>query len=87
MVVKLCLAHKFTDRLRWAQLKFSPAAQDYLATLPPGAPLGAVVAARGERAHFAVLQANVLAIDWLELHPHGHRRAIFEGGSGRWIQP
>jgi pyridoxamine 5'-phosphate oxidase len=72
---------------RWAQLKFSPAAQDYLATLPPGAPLGAAMAARGERAHFAVLQAGVLAIDWLELHPDGHRRAIFEGGTARWIQP
>ena len=72
---------------RWAQLKFSPAAQDYLATLPPGAPLGAAVAARGERAHFAVLEASVLAIDWLELHPEGHRRAIFEGGTARWIQP
>ncbi len=72
---------------RWAQLKFSPAAQDYLAQLPPGAPLGAAVAARGERAHFAVLQASVLAIDWLELHPEGHRRALFEGGTGRWVQP
>jgi pyridoxamine 5'-phosphate oxidase len=72
---------------RWAQLKFSPAAQDYLATLPPGAPLGAAVAARGERAHFAVMQASVLAIDWLELHPQGHRRAVFEDAPARWIQP
>ena len=72
---------------RWAQLRFSPAAQDYLATLPPGATLGSAVAARGERAHFAVLQADVLAIDWLELHPEGHRRAIFEGQTARWIQP
>jgi pyridoxamine 5'-phosphate oxidase len=72
---------------RWAQLKFSPAAQDYLAQLPPGATLGAAVAARGERAHFAVLQASVLAMDWLELHPEGHRRALFEGGTGRWVQP
>jgi pyridoxamine 5'-phosphate oxidase len=72
---------------RWARLKFSPAAQDYLAPLPPGAPLGAAVAARGEREHFTVITASVLAIDWLELHPKGHRRAIFEDGTARWIQP
>jgi pyridoxamine 5'-phosphate oxidase len=72
---------------RWARLKFSPAAQDYLATMPPGAPLDSAVATRGERAHFAVVTASVIAIDWLELHPDGHRRALFEGGAARWIQP
>ena len=72
---------------RWAQLKFSPAAQDYLAALPPGATLDEAVGARGEREHFAVLSASVLAIDWLELHPEGHRRAMFEDGNAHWIQP
>ncbi len=72
---------------RWAQLKFSPAAQDYLATMSPGAPLGVAVATRGEREHFAVITASVLSIDWLELHPEGHRRAIFRDGAARWIQP
>ena len=74
---------------RWARLKFSPAAQDYLAPLPPGAPLSAAAAAaaRGEREYFAVITASVLTIDWLELHPMGHRRAIFEDGAARWIQP
>jgi len=72
---------------RWARLKLSPAAQDYLATVPPGAPLGAAVAARGERAHFAVITASVVMIDWLELHPEGHRRAVFQDGAARWIQP
>lgn len=72
---------------RWAKLKCSPAARDYLATMPPGTPLAAAVPTRGEREHFAVITASVLSIDWLELHPEGHRRAIFHDGAARWIQP
>jgi hypothetical protein len=75
---------------RWARLKLSPAAQDYLSPLPPGAPLGAPAAPppRDSRNHFAVLSARVLAIDWLELHASGHRRAQFGAdGSARWLQP
>ena len=34
--------------------------------------------ARGERAHFALVEAAVEAIDWLELHAQGHRRAAFD---------
>jgi len=56
-------------------------------SMPPGAPLGVAVPARGEREHFAVLTASVLAIDWLELHPEEHRRALFENATARWIQP
>jgi hypothetical protein len=39
------------------------------------------------RSHFSVIVAQVLAIDWLELHPEGHRRALFSGVSGQWLQP
>ena len=75
---------------RWARIKLSPTAQDYLSPLPPGTPLdplappthGAV-----KRDYFAVIDATVNAIDWLELHPDGHRRAIFDAGGARWVQP
>lgn len=75
---------------RWARVRLSPAAQDYLSPLPPGAP----VAAPGPPSHapvardyFAVIEAAIEAIDWLELHPDGHRRAIFDSRGARWVQP
>jgi hypothetical protein len=78
---------------RWARLKMTPAAQDYLSPLPPGAPLGqldavlATPAERDSRNFFAVLEARIHAMDWLELHPLGHRRAVFEGADRRWVTP
>ena len=75
---------------RWAKLKLTPAAQDYLSPLPPGSPLDAPAAAppqRESRDHFAVIAAEVRAIDWLELAAPGHRRAVFEPGSARWVAP
>ncbi|MBX3606841.1 MAG: pyridoxamine 5'-phosphate oxidase family protein [Piscinibacter sp.] len=76
---------------RWARVKLSPAAQDYLSPLPPGtrldaqAPSGHSGAVR--RDYFAVIDASVEAVDWLELHAQGHRRAIFDGRGARWVQP
>jgi hypothetical protein len=29
----------------------------------------------------------VQSLDWLELHPDGHRRAVFDAAGGRWVQP
>ncbi len=75
---------------RWARIKLSPAAQDYLSPLPPGAPLEGGAAPTHEaitRDYFSVISAKVLSIDWLELHEEGHRRARFEGTSARWLQP
>ena len=73
---------------RWAQLKLTPGAQDYLSVLAPGSVLDGALAARGERAHFAMLQARVKSIDWLELHAEGHRRACFGGETTpQWLQP
>ena len=70
----------------WARLKLSPAAHDYLSALPPGSALDNAIGARGEREHFALIVAQVLSIDWLELHPQGHRRARFADGQGLWLQ-
>lgn len=71
---------------RWARLKMTPAAQDYLAPRAPGLAL-ASPAERESRAHFAVVIAHVEAIDWLALDPSGHRRAVFDEQGARWVQP
>jgi pyridoxamine 5'-phosphate oxidase len=76
------------EQSRWARLRESPAAQDYLAPRAPGEPLAE---APGEpptsSAHFAMVNAQVEALDWLELHPDGHRRARFDATGSRWLQP
>jgi pyridoxamine 5'-phosphate oxidase len=83
---------------RWARLKLSPAAQDYLAPLPPGMALPTPATAgpcelttdtkvAEQRAYFALLTANVLSMDWLELRATGHRRAVFDSNGARWVTP
>jgi hypothetical protein len=72
---------------RWARLKMSPAAQDYLSPLAPGTPLSHPSPERATRDHFAVVTAQVLSTDWLSLDPAGHRRAVFDVGGARWVQP
>jgi hypothetical protein len=74
---------------RWARVKMSPNAGDYLSANTPGSPLQApgVRPPAAERAAFAVLEAEVLSIDWLELHRDGHRRAAFDADGARWLQP
>ena len=74
---------------RWARIKLSPAAQDYLSPLPPGAPLPPQAPSHTtpEREYFSVISADVTCIDWLELHADGHRRARFDGSAGQWLQP
>lgn len=72
---------------RWAGIKLSPAAQDYLSPLAPGSALDAQTPAVAHRECFAVLTAQVLSFDWLELHRDGHRRAVFGDGPARWVQP
>ena len=44
---------------RWARLKLSPAAQDYLSPLQPGTPIERWELDRGSREHFAVVRAMV----------------------------
>lgn len=72
---------------RWAQLKLTPAAHDYLSPLPPGTPLQAPLPPRQSREHFAMLTAQVESVDWLELHADGHRRARLGGADASWIAP
>jgi len=70
----------------WAHLKLSPAAHDYLSALAPGSALDNALGARGERAHFALITADVLSVDWVELHAMGRRRARFAAGTAIWLQ-
>jgi hypothetical protein len=72
---------------RWARMKLLPTAQDYLAPLAPGSPLGRGTEDRGSREHFAVVRARVLSTDWMELHADGHRRAVFDEAGSHWVQP
>ena len=88
---------------RWARLKLTPAARDYLSPLPPGtlldavapavapavgrAAVPAVVPERQSRDHFAVLAAQVQSVDWLDLNPQGQRRALFSATGAAWITP
>ena len=75
---------------RWARIKLSPAAQDYLSPLAPGTPVeqpDAVHIATVERQYFSVICADVLSIDWLELHAQGHRRARLVPGASSWLAP
>ena len=73
---------------RWARLRLTKAAQDYMAPLPPGSPIAPRTEPKREsRENFAVVTATVLSLDWLELHPDGHRRARFAPGAAQWLQP
>lgn len=90
-----CRIEVATDGLdvttRWAHIRHRPAAHDYLSPLAPGSPLdapAAPVAPERARESFAVLSARVQAIDWLELHAQGHRRARFMvGATPQWLVP
>ena len=72
---------------RWARLKLTPAAHDYLSPLPPGSELGAAKPPRESREHFAVIAARVQSTDWLDLHAEGHRRARFDAAGAVWLAP
>lgn len=76
---------------RWAKIRLSPGAQDYLSPLPPGSSLGDEPEPTGQDPgalpFFAVMEAEVTSIDWLELHADGHRRVLIDGNGARWVQP
>jgi pyridoxamine 5'-phosphate oxidase len=88
---------------RWARVKMSPSAQDYLSPLPPGAVLvddgsshnhsHSMNPSRLHDTHpdsdvfFGVVVAQVHSVDWLELSAQGHRRARFDAQGTRWLQP
>jgi hypothetical protein len=86
---------------RWARIRCTPAAQDYLFPLPSGTAMPQPLPPAGsdaevaqeapppplEHHHFAVLTARVEVIDWLELGSPRHRRARFDARGASWIAP
>jgi hypothetical protein len=74
---------------RWARVRLTPAAQEYLSARPPGTLLAESGDGHraGDEPYFAVISARVQSIDWLELHRDGHRRAVFDDAGPRWLQP
>jgi hypothetical protein len=73
---------------RWERLRHSPAAQDYLSPTAPGSPLVQPATARGARAWFAVIVAEVQGLDWLALDTaDGHRRVRADAHGAHWVQP
>jgi hypothetical protein len=79
----------------WEGVKQSAAAGDYLSPLPPGAvltlgsstPNAETADALTPAHHFAVLHAQVLQMDWLELSREGHRRAQLSATTWEWLTP
>lgn len=80
----------------WQTVKQSRAAGDYLGFLQPGEPvsvpltetLANTTATDDEpENYFAVLTAQVVEIDWLELGLGQHRRARFTSDRWQWVKP
>lgn len=79
----------------WQGVQQSVAAGDYLSPLPPGAVLppgsGMADAAKANAPapthSFALLRAQVLQMDWLELSRDGHRRARLSVNTWDWLTP
>ncbi|MEY2685818.1 MAG: hypothetical protein RL375_16, partial [Pseudomonadota bacterium] len=86
---------------RWARIRCTPAAQDFLFPLPSGTAMPQALPPAGSAAevnaaapppslehhHFAVLTARVEVVDWLELGAPRHRRARFDATGASWIAP
>jgi len=66
-----------------------------MSNLPPGASLpedgsgthGDALTRNIDENYFAILQAHVLEIDWLELGRQQHRRAKLIGETWQWLSP
>ena len=75
----------------WQRIKHSASAGDYLSTSAPGSPLSEDASEAGEIdlvvSNFAVVNAQVLEIDWLELARTGHRRARLTSDAWEWLTP
>jgi pyridoxamine 5'-phosphate oxidase len=79
----------------WQGVSQSAAAGDYLSPLPPGAVLpqtsgtaNVETANAPAPAHsFAILRAQLLQMDWLELSREGHRRAQLSATAWEWLTP
>ena len=77
-----------SDPARWARVP-EAARLNYGTDPAPGTAIVApeVLTRRPDIARFAALAGRVRRIDMLSLAHDPHRRAVFEGGAGRWVAP
>ena len=74
----------------WQRVQQSASAGDYLTRTAPGTPLAQPAdgtAPLATQHHLAILTAQVLEIDWLELSASGHRRACIGPERWEWLTP
>lgn len=75
----------------WEGVKQSASAGDYLTDAAPGTPMlpnDHVISLDKEKIpHFALINAQVVEIDWLELSSSGHRRARITADDWEWLIP
>jgi len=71
----------------WARVSQSAAAGDYLAARAPGSALHQAAASEPGPHHLAVVTADVVQMDWLDLAREGHRRARVVGNTLDWLVP
>ena len=71
----------------WAIVKQSASAKDYLSLIAPGELLTNNNEPQQVTAHFAVLIAQAVSIDWLELNRNGHQRASITSNSFNYTAP
>ena len=75
----------------WEKVKQSPSAGDYLRSQMPGEILNNAQNSSKQlfagTAHFALVIAQVIEIDWLELSRNGHRRANIKGDDFNELVP
>ena len=75
---------------RWQRVRQLASAADSLGPIAPGEQLEAAprrsTSAEADH-HFAMVSAQVLEMDWLELSRNGHRRASLRPDSWRWLAP
>jgi len=75
----------------WAQVKQTASAKDYLSSFAPGTSVPSDRQTGDEDqtflTHFAIVNAEIVEIDWLELARSGHRRAKISHDSWDWLVP
>lgn len=75
----------------WERVKHSASAGDYLSPSAPGSLQSSDYSESAKtdqkEPHFAVLNARVIEIDWLELARTGHRRARITSDTWEWLIP
>lgn len=74
----------------WQQVKQTASASDYTGASAPGSPIDSEAQVEQKEMHatyFAVITADVMDMDWLELSSSGHRRARISLDSWSWLTP